>query len=64
REPSYHLVPGLTPHLKSDALLAKHSPSVHFTCLALAERADPTARNVDTAIALIREAMALLSGYE
>jgi hypothetical protein len=39
--------------------LAKHSPSVHFAYLALAERADPMARNLDTALKLIREAMAL-----
>jgi hypothetical protein len=49
------------PHLVA---LAKHSPSVHFAYLALAERADPMARNVDTALELIREAMALLSGED
>jgi len=47
------------PHLLT---LAKHSPAVHFAYLTLAERSDPVARNLDTAVELIREAMALLSG--
>ncbi|WNC95568.1 hypothetical protein RI103_39445 (plasmid) [Paraburkholderia sp. FT54] len=47
------------PHLVA---LAKHSSSVHFAYLALAERADPMTRNVDTALKLIREAIELLSG--
>ncbi|MDE1181496.1 hypothetical protein [Paraburkholderia sp.] len=47
------------PHLVA---LAKHSPSVHFAYLVLAGRADTTGRDIDTAMKLIREAMALLSG--
>jgi hypothetical protein len=47
------------PHLVA---LARHSPSVHFTYLVLTDRAEPTGRNIDTAMKLIREAMALLSG--
>ncbi|MEM5426124.1 hypothetical protein [Paraburkholderia ferrariae] len=42
--------------------LAKHSPAVHLTYLSLAGRLEPTARDVDAALALIREATAILSG--
>lgn len=46
------------PHLVA---LARHSPSVHSTYLALANRVDLATRNIDTALELIREALALLS---
>ncbi|AMM13108.1 hypothetical protein AX768_02240 [Burkholderia sp. PAMC 28687] len=43
-------------------ILAKHSHAVHFACLALSGRADVEARDVNASVALIEEALSLLSG--
>ncbi len=42
--------------------LSRHSPAVHLTYLTLAGRSDPGGQDVDTALALLKEAMSLLSG--
>jgi hypothetical protein len=41
--------------------LAKHSPAVHFAYLSMTGRADGSASDVNASVALLREALALLT---